>query len=77
MAAGAEAQPIRCGRRPKIGSSVFARIIEVAICPNELKTALAWVKRELPNFALTGEGSSKFARASESPAWKRGCYILK
>jgi hypothetical protein len=31
----------------------------VTICPNELKTALAGVKRELPIFALTGEGSSK------------------
>jgi hypothetical protein len=48
---------------PKIGSSVFALIIGVTICPDELKTALAWVKRELPNFALTGVGSSKFKGA--------------
>jgi hypothetical protein len=45
---------------PKIGSSAFGRIIGVTMCPNGSKTAVARVKRELPNFARAGEGSSKF-----------------
>jgi hypothetical protein len=47
---------------PKIQSSVFGRIIGVTICPNGSNTTLAGVKRELPNFARAGEGSSEVPR---------------